>query len=73
MDTLRMLVMAALIFSAFTALTEADDSQFSLRGSDVNSKDTYDRDDYDRKNWDKDKKDDEVLDALEDLRPEEEE
>ena len=34
MDTLRMLVMAALIFSAFTALTEADDSQFSLRGSD---------------------------------------
>ena len=53
-----MLVMAALIFSAFTALTEADDSQFSLRGSDVDSKDTYDRDDYDRKNWDKDKKDD---------------
>lgn len=65
MDTLRLLVMAALILSAFTTLTEAGDSQFSLRSSDVDSKDAYDREDYERdresKDWDeykKDKKDD---------------
>ena len=67
MDTLRLLVMATLIFSAFTTLTEADDTQFSLRGSDVDSKDAYDREEYERdresKDWDEYKKDDRKKDG----------
>ena len=59
MDTLRILVMSALIFSAFTALTEAD-NEFSLSGSSDDKSDyVHDRDDYkrDRENTDWDNRD----------------